>query len=161
MLIIPPCIRIIEVKDVFVFSKDLKGSENKLEVLINLRTIASHSAIIFFKYISRLNVLLPQPHTVGMTCLVIMAVGLSPLLHHFTIKNTKGTILEILPNLASRKLCTMLLQVGHSLTPLPQDLRGKYVAFSWAQSTFCIMTNVQNLHVKLICSLHLTLINTN
>lgn len=103
MLIIPPCIRIVDVKDVFVFSKDPKSSENKLKVLINSRTIASHGAITFCKiYLKIKCVASPTPHC-GMMCLVIMAVGPSPLLHQFTIKNSKGTILEIFTQFSLKK----------------------------------------------------------
>lgn len=117
VLIIPAGIKIAEVKDVFVFSKDPKSSENKLKVLIYFRSIASHGAITFCKmYLKIKRVASPTPHC-GMMCLVIMVVGQSPLLHQFTIKNTKGTILEILPNSALKRICTMLLQAGHSLIP--------------------------------------------
>lgn len=63
MLIIPVSIRIVEVKDVVAFSKDPKQNEKRLEVFINLTTIASQGAITFCKIIPRLKVLLPQPHT--------------------------------------------------------------------------------------------------
>lgn len=117
MLIIPAGIKIAEVKDVFVFSKDPKSSESKLKVLINFRTIASHGAITFGKMHLKIKcVASPTPHC-GMIFLVTMAVGQSPLLHQFTVKNTKGATLEILPNSALKRICTMLLQAGHSLIP--------------------------------------------
>lgn len=74
MLIRPSVIKIVEAKDAFVFIKDSKSSVNKLNILVNLRTIASHGAITFM-YLKIIKcVASPTPHC-SMMFLVIMAVG--------------------------------------------------------------------------------------